>query len=100
MVPLDELERLEKRVEFMARTFEQLDNHRGAAYERSRTQAEIMRRRHSFDPDSPEYFFEVGDWVKLKRFGMTKFQFDWVGPYPVADAGTYWLMAPDGRRLV
>ena len=40
----------------------------------------IIRSRHSLDPESPEYFFEVGDWVKLKHFGMTKFQFDWVGP--------------------
>lgn len=102
MQPLDEVERMEAEGEFYARSFEELGDARGAAYQRSKSQAELMRRRHNLDPNAPEYYFKVGDWVKMKNFGRTKFDFDWKGPYHVFDVGfpgTYWLMAPDGRRF-
>ncbi|KAI3655333.1 hypothetical protein MP638_006298, partial [Amoeboaphelidium occidentale] len=44
----------------------------------------------------------VGDWVKMKHYGKTKFEFDWKGPYHVVDVGfpgTYWLMTPAGHRF-
>jgi transposase InsO family protein len=102
MQPLDELEEMEARGEYVARTFEELGNARRAAYERSKVQAEVMRKRHNLDPNAPEYFFKVGDWVKMKHHSHTKFEFDWKGPYHVVDVGfpgTYWLMEPSGRRL-
>jgi transposase InsO family protein len=102
MQPLDEIEQMEEQGEFNARTFEALGDARGAAYERSKYQAEAMRKRYNLNPDSPDYYFEVGDMVKLKHFGKTKFEFDWRGPYYVVDVGfpgTYWLMTPDGRRF-
>jgi transposase InsO family protein len=100
--PLDELERLEAEGEFFARTFEDLGMERRAAYERSKTQAELIRRRHDLKPDSPDYYFKIGDWVKMKHYAQNKFEFDWKGPYHVVDVGfpgTYWLMNPQGLRL-
>ncbi|KAI3642374.1 hypothetical protein MP228_011929 [Amoeboaphelidium protococcarum] len=100
--PLDEIEQLEEKGEIMARTFEAMGDSRAAAYERSKTQAESMRRRHNLDPNAPEYYFKIGDWVKLKHHSMNKFEFDWKGPYHVVDVGfpgTYWLMSPDGTRF-
>jgi hypothetical protein len=102
MQPLDELERMEVEGEFYARTFDELGDARGAAYQRSKLQADLMRKRHNLNPDSPDYYFKVGDWVKMKNFGKTKFEFDWKGPFHVVDvgfSGTYWLMTPNGRRL-
>jgi hypothetical protein len=100
--PLDELELLEARGQYRARTFEELGDARGAAFERSKLQAELMRRRNNFDPNAPDYYFKVGDMVKKKNHAKTKFEFDWQGPYHVVDVGfpgTYWLMTPDGHRL-
>ena len=85
--PLDELEELEIQGEIQARTFEQLGQDHAAAFERSRMQAELIRKRHNLDPDSPEYFFKVGDMVKMKHHSRTKFEFDWKGPYHVVDVG-------------
>ena len=102
MQPLDELETIETNGEFVARTFEQLGDSRRAAYERSKIQADVMRKLHNLDPNAPEYYFSIGDMVKLKHHARTKFEFDWLGPYHVVDVGfpgTCWLMTPDGRRL-
>jgi transposase InsO family protein len=102
MQPLDEIEEMEVRGEFIARTFNDLGQSRRAAYERSKTQAEVMRKRHNLDPNAPDYYFKINDWVRMKHYGKTKFEFDWKGPYTVVDVGfpgTYWLMTPDGRRL-
>lgn len=99
---VEELERLENEGEFIAREFEELGFTRRAAYERSRVQAEKMKRRYNLNPDSPDYYFKIGDWVKMKHHGKTKFEFDWKGPYTVVDVGfpgTYWLMTPNGRRF-
>ncbi|KAI3638678.1 hypothetical protein MIR68_003176 [Amoeboaphelidium protococcarum] len=102
MKPLDELEEIEVEGAILARTFEEMGNARRAAYERSLTQAELMRKRYNLDHNAPEYFFKVGDWVKLKHYGKSKFEFNWKGPYSVVDVGfpgTYWLMTPAGLRL-
>ncbi|KAH9244952.1 hypothetical protein BASA81_017600 [Batrachochytrium salamandrivorans] len=75
---------------------------RAAAYHRSVAQAKAMRLRNKWDPESTDYYFKIGDWVKLKHHSKTKFEFDWKGPYHVVDVGhpgTYWLMEPEGRRL-
>jgi hypothetical protein len=100
--PLDELEKLEEQGEINARTFEEMGNARRAAYERSRVQAEAMRHRYNVDPNAPDYYFTDGDWVKMKHYGKTKFEFDWTVPYRIVDVGfpgTYWLMTPAGRRF-
>jgi hypothetical protein len=102
MAPLDEIELMEERGQFTARTLDELGHHRAAAYERSRVQAEAMRRRHNFDPNSPLYRYKVGDWVKYRHHDRMKFEYRWKGPYVVVDVGfpgTYWLMSPDGRRF-
>jgi hypothetical protein len=88
--------------EFQARLFEDLGQARVAANIRSNRQAQILKEKHQLDPDAPDYFFKVNDWVKLKHFGATKFEFKWKGPYQIVDVGfpgTYWLMDPRGRRL-
>ncbi|KAH9244120.1 hypothetical protein BASA81_018502 [Batrachochytrium salamandrivorans] len=102
MAPLDEIERMEERAEHTARNFDDLGMERAAAYHRSVAQAKAMRLRNKWDPESTDYYFKIGDWVKLKHHSKTKFEFDWKGPYHVVDVGhpgTYWLMEPEGRRL-
>jgi len=100
--PLDELEKLEDRLEFQARTLDELGQARAAANIRSKIQADKIRRRHNFDETSGDYHFKVGDWVKMKHHGSSKLEFNWKGPYHVVDVGfpgTYWLMTPQGLRL-
>src|SRR5690606_18357023 len=75
MQSLDEIELLEERGEFMARSLEEMGQDRAAAYERSRMQTEIMRRRNNFDPNSDAYRFKVGQWVKRKSRTPNKFEF-------------------------
>lgn len=102
MAPLDALELLEEDAECQARIFDELGDARGAAYVRSRAQAELMRRRHNLTADPDTNYFKVGDMVKLKHHSRTKFEFDWKGPYHIVDVGhpgTYWLMDPHGRRF-
>ncbi len=100
--PLDELEEIEATGDLLVRDFEELGMARRAAYERSKTQAELMRKKHNLDPEAAEYFFKVGDWVKMKDHQSQKFEFEWKGPFVVVDVGfpgTYWLMRPDGKRF-
>ncbi|KAH6583466.1 hypothetical protein BASA61_007985 [Batrachochytrium salamandrivorans] len=88
--------------ELTVREFDELGQHRAAAYHRSKAQAEVMRRRNGGNLDSEDYCFKVGEMVKLKHHSKVKFEFDWKGPYVIADTGypgTYWLMEPSGRRL-
>ena len=102
MAPLDDIELLEAEAESTARKLETLGNARGAAYARSKAQAEAMRLRNKWDPDSDEYYFKIGDMVKMKNYSSKKFEFEWKGPYHVVDVGhpgTYWIMKPDGQRL-
>jgi transposase InsO family protein len=102
MQPLDEVEKADQSSELLARELDALGQDRAAAYERSRRQAEKMRKKHNLNPDAPEYFFKINDWVKLKHHSATKMDFKWKGPYTVVDVGfpgTYWIMDSRGRRL-
>jgi hypothetical protein len=88
--------------DFETRNFDTLQQARGLAYLRSVKQAEEMRKRHREVEDSPDFYFKINDWVKLKKHNANKFEFSWKGPYYVVDVGfpgTYWLMDPNGRRL-
>ncbi|KAH9273057.1 hypothetical protein BASA83_004631 [Batrachochytrium salamandrivorans] len=51
--------------------------HRTAAYHRSVAQAKAMQTRNNWDPNSEDYYYKKGDWVKLKHHSKTKFEFDW-----------------------
>jgi hypothetical protein len=102
MAPLDELEEREARLEFTARELEELGQDRAAAYHRSLAQAERIRNRIQVDPETPEYYFSIGDTVKMKHHSKEKFEFSWKGPYQVVKLGhpgTYWLMTPRGNWL-
>jgi hypothetical protein len=88
--------------DFQTRNFDTLQRARGIAYMRSVRQAEQMKQRHNDVENSPDYYFKINDWVKLKHHSGNKFEFSWKGPYFVVDVGfpgTYWLMDPNGRRL-
>ncbi|KAH9256184.1 hypothetical protein BASA81_005682 [Batrachochytrium salamandrivorans] len=102
MMPLDQVEQMEERAKFTARSLEEIGQVRSAAYARSKAQAEAMRIRNKWDPDSDDYYFKIGDMVKLKNHTKNKFEFDWKGPYHIVDVGypgTYWIMEPSGRRF-
>ncbi|KAH9269142.1 hypothetical protein BASA83_008760 [Batrachochytrium salamandrivorans] len=56
----------------------------------------------ALDENTPDYFFKVGDMVKMKHHDRLKLEFKWKGPYHVVDVGhpgTYWIMTPQGLRL-
>ncbi|KAH9269766.1 hypothetical protein BASA83_008242 [Batrachochytrium salamandrivorans] len=72
MAPLDEIERMEETSEFIARNLDEVGQARSAANVRTKAQAEAMRKRNGFDQDTPEYFFKVGDMVKLKHHERLK----------------------------
>ncbi|KAH9274718.1 hypothetical protein BASA83_002919 [Batrachochytrium salamandrivorans] len=72
---------------------------RSAANVRTKAQSEAMRKRGGFDENTPDYFFKVGDMVKMKHHERLKLEFRWKGPYHVVDVGhpgTYWIMTPQG----
>ena len=101
MLPLDDIEKLEEKGEFHARTFEALGYDRAAAYKRTQVQAEAMKKRYNLDENAAEYYFKIGEWVKMKNHQKNKLDFDWKGPYMIAEIGfpgTYWIMAPNGTR--
>ncbi|KAH9268368.1 hypothetical protein BASA83_009362, partial [Batrachochytrium salamandrivorans] len=56
--PLDEIEEMEERSEFIARNLEEVGQARSAANVRTKAQAEAMRRRNNFDEDTPDYYFK------------------------------------------
>ncbi|KAH9275222.1 hypothetical protein BASA83_002453 [Batrachochytrium salamandrivorans] len=102
LAPLDEIERMEENSEFIARNLEEVGQARSAANVRTKAQAEAMRKRGGFDENTPDYFFKVGDMVKMKHHERLKLEFRWKGPYHVVDVGhpgTYWIMTPQGLRL-
>lgn len=102
MMPLDEVERMEERNEFVARNMDELGLARGAAYLRSKAQAERIIRKHNLDENSSDYYFKPGDWVKMKNHNYSKFEYDWKGPYMIDQIGfpgTYWIKKPNGERL-
>ncbi|KAH9268439.1 hypothetical protein BASA84_000225 [Batrachochytrium salamandrivorans] len=93
---------MEETSEFIARNLDEVGQARSAANVRTKAQAEAMRKRNGFDQDTPDYFFKVGDMVKLKHHERLKLEFKWKGPYHVVDVGhpgTYWLMTPQGLRF-
>jgi transposase InsO family protein len=101
MQPLTDTEFSDFQAERNARGFEDIGMSRRAAFERSEAQARRMRERTNLNPDSEDYVYSVGSWVKRKR-PHSKFEYRWEGPYQVVDLGfpgTYWLMKPDGTRL-
>ncbi|KAH9249908.1 hypothetical protein BASA81_012281 [Batrachochytrium salamandrivorans] len=88
--------------EFIARNLEEVGQARSAANVRTKAQAEAMRKRSGFDENTPDYYFKVGDMVKMKHHDRLKLEFKWKGPYHVVDVGhpgTYWIMTPQGLRL-
>ena len=102
ITPLDELEQIEVNNEFIARTMEELGESRAAANVRTKTQAELMRKRNNLEDNNQNYYFKVGDMVKMKHHNREKFEFSWKGPYHIVDIGfpgTYWIMTPQGQRL-
>ncbi|KAH9244946.1 hypothetical protein BASA81_017624 [Batrachochytrium salamandrivorans] len=95
-------EQMEENSEFIARNLEEVGQARSAANVRTKAQAEAMRKRNNFDETTPDYFFKVGDMVKMKHHDRLKLEFRWKGPYHVVDVGhpgTYWIMTPQGLRL-
>ncbi|KAH9274081.1 hypothetical protein BASA83_003725 [Batrachochytrium salamandrivorans] len=60
---------------------------RSAANVRTKAQAEAMRKRSGFDENTPDYYFKVGDMVKMKHHDRLKLEFKWKGPYHVVDVG-------------
>jgi hypothetical protein len=103
MQPLDEVEKMEERHEFSARTFEELGYDRSAAYHRSVAQAARMEKYYNAKKKTENHAYEIGDMVKLKNYGKTKFEFSWKGPYSVVGyglvPGTYQIMDMRGQRL-
>ena len=84
--------------EIRARIYENLDQHRQAAVERSRAQGrkakEYYDRRVTEDP------LKVDEWVLLRNGKKKKFEFPWFGPFKVIRAtplGTYQLREPSGQ---
>ncbi|KAH6601294.1 hypothetical protein BASA50_001687 [Batrachochytrium salamandrivorans] len=99
LAPLDDIERMEENSEFIARNLEEVGQARSAANVRTKAQAEAMRKRSGFDENTPDYYFKVGDMVKMKHHDRLKLEFKWKGPYHVVDVrhpGTYWIMTPQG----
>ncbi|KAH9244484.1 hypothetical protein BASA81_018104 [Batrachochytrium salamandrivorans] len=66
LTPLDDIEQMEENSEFIARNLEEVGQARSAANVRTKAQAEAMRKRSGFDKNTPDYFFKVGDMVKMK----------------------------------
>ncbi|KAH9272158.1 hypothetical protein BASA83_005495 [Batrachochytrium salamandrivorans] len=83
-------------------TWKKLDKQDPLLMFRTKAQSEAMRKRGGFDENTPDYFFKVGDMVKMKHHERLKLEFRWKGPYHVVDVGhpgTYWIMTPQGLRL-
>ncbi|KAH9272528.1 hypothetical protein BASA83_005338 [Batrachochytrium salamandrivorans] len=88
-------------IRIYSRNLEEVGQARSAANVRTKAQAEAMRKRNNFDEDTPDYYFKVGDMVKLKHHDRLKLEFKWKGPYHIVDVGhpgTYWIMTPQGTR--
>ncbi|KAH9271473.1 hypothetical protein BASA83_006326 [Batrachochytrium salamandrivorans] len=66
------IEQMEENSEFIARNLEEVGQARSAANVRTKAQAEAMRKRSGFDENTPDYFFKVGDMVKMKHHERLK----------------------------
>ncbi|KAH9263038.1 hypothetical protein BASA83_013653 [Batrachochytrium salamandrivorans] len=80
LAPLDDIEQMEENSEFIARNLEEVGQARSAANVRTKAQAEAMRKRNNFDETTPDYFFKVGDMVKMKHHDRLKLEFRWKAP--------------------
>ncbi|KAH9262783.1 hypothetical protein BASA82_000194 [Batrachochytrium salamandrivorans] len=99
LTPLDDIEQMEENSEFIARNLEEVGQARSAANVRTKAQAEAMRKRSGFDENTPDYFFKVGDMVKMKHHDRLKLEFKWKGPYHVGGCWTSWdLLDNDSSR--
>ncbi|KAH6564407.1 hypothetical protein BASA60_010344 [Batrachochytrium salamandrivorans] len=101
MAPMSELERQVATNEYTARELDDLFGARRLANQRTRQQADHMRRRYAVET-GPEHQYTNGDMVKLKNHSANKLDFNWKGPYHIVGLGhpgTYWLMDPQGRWL-
>ena len=99
MMPLDQIEQMEERSEFIAREFDALGLSRRAATERSIAQADAMRARSGLPESELKHRFEIGDWVKLKIPRNLKWDRQWSGPFfitKLAHYPTYYLMTSRG----
>ena len=103
MIPLDELEEMEEKHEFIARVFDELGYDRAAAYHNSEAQAVRMNKYYDIKKKTKGSYYDINDMVKLKNFGKSKFEFSWKGPYHVVGFGivpsTYYLMDSNGKRI-
>jgi hypothetical protein len=100
--PLSEIEQLEETGDIDARALEDIGQFRAAANARSITAAKVFQLREKIQHNQKDYFFSVGDMVKLKKHNPTSLQFNWKGPYHIVGLGypgTYYLMNPQGYRL-
>lgn len=102
MKPLDEIEQMEERQEFVARQFDELGMARRSATERSQAQAETMLQRNPEDSSEDSHRFDIGDWVKLKMRKNSKWERQWTGPFVIVKLSyphTYYLMTFRGDWL-
>jgi transposase InsO family protein len=103
MLPMTEEELIQAQGEYAANLLEDLGQARAAAWKRSETQAELMKRRNVINDNVGDHYFGLNDWVKLKNFGaQSKFQFTWKGPYLIRKLGppnVYYLNDPSGKHL-
>ncbi|KAH9244763.1 hypothetical protein BASA81_017821 [Batrachochytrium salamandrivorans] len=60
----------------IARNLEEVGQARSAANVRTKAQSEAMRKRGGFDENTPDYFFKVGDMVKMKHHERLKLELD------------------------
>ncbi|KAH9244305.1 hypothetical protein BASA81_018311 [Batrachochytrium salamandrivorans] len=75
---------------------------RSAANVRTKAQAEAMRKRNNFDETTSDYFFKLGDMVKMKHHDRLKLEFPMERPYHVCRCWTsrnLLDMTPQGLRL-
>ncbi|KAH9263224.1 hypothetical protein BASA83_013410 [Batrachochytrium salamandrivorans] len=66
--------------EFIARNLEEVGQARSAANVRTKAQAEAMRKRSGFDENTPDYYFKVGDMVKMKHMIVLNLSLNGKGP--------------------
>ena len=88
--------------EFTNRELESLGVARGAAYERTQQQAEMMKRRYDHENGVARHQYIIGEFVKRINPDKSKFSDKWLGPYVVQSVGpndSYTLIHPNGKIL-
>ncbi|KAH9251789.1 hypothetical protein BASA81_010362 [Batrachochytrium salamandrivorans] len=79
LMPWMKLKGWRKTQKFIARNLEEVGQARSAANVRTKAQAEAMRKRNGFDEIPQDYYFKVGDMVKMKHHDRQKLEFNWKG---------------------